>query len=92
MNRKRLYKLHSIFGLIAGGFLVVIGFTGSLLVFGHEIDRLLNPNLWYVKAEEERLSIDALREKLKQTLPSHALAGWLLSKNGINRIKFGFTF
>ncbi|EMO47294.1 PepSY-associated TM helix domain-containing protein [Leptospira santarosai] len=80
MNRKRLYKLHSIFGLIAGGFLVVIGFTGSLLVFGHEIDRLLNPNLWYVKAEEERLSIDALREKLKQTLPSHALAGWLLSK------------
>ncbi|EMJ81792.1 PepSY domain protein [Leptospira borgpetersenii serovar Hardjo-bovis str. Sponselee] len=80
MNRKKLYKLHSLIGICSGLFLVVIGLSGSLLVFGHEIDQLLHPNQWYVAGGTERLSIDTLREKLNQTLPSHALAGWLLSE------------
>ncbi|EMG10354.1 PepSY domain protein [Leptospira interrogans serovar Grippotyphosa str. LT2186] len=80
MNRKKLYKLHSILGISTGVFLVIVGLSGSLLVFGKEIDQLLNPNLWYISASKERLSIDVLRAKLKQELPSHALAGWLLSE------------
>ncbi|WP_061222842.1 PepSY-associated TM helix domain-containing protein [Leptospira weilii] len=80
MNRKKLYSLHSILGVCSGLFLVVIGLSGSLLVFGHEIDQLLHPNRWYVADGTERLSIDTLREKLNQALPSHALAGWLLSE------------
>ncbi|WP_061250000.1 PepSY-associated TM helix domain-containing protein [Leptospira alstonii] len=80
MNRKRLYKLHTILGICSGLFLVVIGLSGSFLVFGFEIDRLLNPKQWCVVNGKERLSIDTLREKLNQTLPTHALAGWLFSE------------
>ncbi|EMS89924.1 PepSY-associated TM helix domain-containing protein [Leptospira noguchii] len=80
MNRKKLYKLHSILGISTGLFLVVVGLSGSLLVFGNEIDQLLNPSRWYVSAGKERLSIDTLRPKLRQELPPHALAGWLLSE------------
>ncbi|EMY79160.1 PepSY domain protein [Leptospira weilii serovar Ranarum str. ICFT] len=80
MNRKQFYKLHSILGICSGLFLVVIGLSGSFLVFGFEIDRLLNPKQWSVVGGKERLSIDTLREKLNQTLPAHALAGWLLAE------------
>ena len=43
--RKVWLKIHLYLGLFAGALLMVLGLTGSVLVFSDEIDRALNPQL-----------------------------------------------
>src|SRR5687767_15455847 len=43
--RQRLLFAHRWLGIVIGVYFVIIGLTGSLLVFGREIDRALNPGL-----------------------------------------------
>lgn len=78
MSRKTLYNLHSIFGLIGGFFLVVIGLSGSLLVFGHELDQVFRPEHFRIEKGEKRMSFESLREILRKEMPEHTLAGWLI--------------
>lgn len=46
---RRLFSLHSWFGLFTGVFLLLLGLSGSLLVFREEIDRLANRQLLTVQ-------------------------------------------
>ncbi|MES2627770.1 MAG: PepSY-associated TM helix domain-containing protein [Bacteroidota bacterium] len=58
-HQKRWFgKWHTYLGIIAGTFLAVVGMTGSILVFRDEIDRSLNPDLFYATDGTERLPID----------------------------------
>lgn len=52
-RRKRWLKVHLYLGFSAGALLVLIGLTGSLLVFHLEIDEWLNPQLLLVTAPQE---------------------------------------
>ena len=52
--RKVLLKLHLYITLWLGAFLVIAGLTGSLLVYTHELDTWLNPELLRVEAGTER--------------------------------------
>jgi uncharacterized iron-regulated membrane protein len=46
-NRRKLWlKVHLWLGLGLGLFLAIIGLTGSVLVFWHELDQVLNPSLY----------------------------------------------
>jgi uncharacterized iron-regulated membrane protein len=42
---RRLFTLHSWFGLLTGVFLLLLGLSGSVLVFRHELDHLANRQL-----------------------------------------------
>lgn len=78
---KRLWKIHSWLGLISGIALLVIGITGSLLVFRNELDLLVNPD--YVRmdlAAGERKPLDELVTRVRATLPNHEVTGWLLPR------------
>lgn len=76
--RKRLWQLHSWLGLFAGLGLVVIGLSGSLLVFREELESLVHPELVRVEpAASGRLSFDALLAHAQRQLPAHEIAGWL---------------
>lgn len=44
-GRRLWLKIHLYLGLTAGALLLMLGLTGSILVFGDEIDRALNPKL-----------------------------------------------
>lgn len=44
-RRKLWLDLHLYVGLVAGAMLVVIGLTGSILVFWHEVDEWIDPQL-----------------------------------------------
>ncbi|UHG94318.1 PepSY-associated TM helix domain-containing protein [Spirosoma oryzicola] len=46
---RRLFTIHSWLGLITGIFLILLGLSGSVLVFRHELDRLANHDLLTVK-------------------------------------------
>ena len=41
--RRFLFQLHSVMGLVAGLCLIVIGLSGSVLVFRQEIESLMMP-------------------------------------------------
>ncbi|BBU63737.1 hypothetical protein MSC49_36720 (plasmid) [Methylosinus sp. C49] len=50
MWRKLWLDIHLYIGLVVGAMLVVIGITGSILVFWHEVDAWLDPQLRIVTA------------------------------------------
>ncbi len=80
--RKRLWQLHSWLGLVAGLGLLVIGVTGSLLVFRDQIEALLNPALIRVGTPDApRLSLDALLARAQSQLPTHEITGWTLRES-----------
>jgi uncharacterized iron-regulated membrane protein len=59
--RRFLFHLHSVTGLIAGLGLLIIGLSGSVLVFRQEIESLMMPERVLVtKASPQRLNLDVL--------------------------------
>lgn len=58
--KRSLFKLHSWFGLVTGVFLILLGLSGSVLVFRTELDSLLNQDLLHVSSQNQ--------------IPDHALS------------------
>lgn len=76
---KRLWQLHSWLGLIAGIGLLVIGLTGSLLVFRIDLELLVNPDFERVdNRAAERKSLDELIGAVRRALPQSELTGWVI--------------
>lgn len=75
--KRRLFFLHSWLGLIAGLGLILIGLTGSVLVFKDELDGVLFPEMLKVDAAgRERMSFDALLASAKKAVPGYEVLGW----------------
>ncbi|WP_298353101.1 PepSY domain-containing protein [Runella sp.] len=55
-----LFTIHSWFGLITGIFLLMLGLSGSLLIFKEELDHSFYHDLLTVKPQEIPLSLDSL--------------------------------
>jgi uncharacterized iron-regulated membrane protein len=75
--KRRLFFLHSWLGLLAGLGLILIGLTGSVLVFKDELDGVLFPKM--VKADpagRERLPFDVLLASAKKAVPGHEVMWW----------------
>lgn len=77
---KRLWQLHSWMGLIAGAGLLIIGLTGSILVFRQDVQALVNPRLLRVEPTPTgRLGHDRLLAAAVHQLPDHEITGWQIS-------------
>ncbi len=79
--RNFLVSIHRYIGLLLTFFLVIVGLTGSMLAFYHELDRWLNPVLLTVPTPKiahqiQRYDLFALRENVEQQQP-HARIDWL---------------
>lgn len=74
--RRLIYQLHSWLGLIAGLGLLVIGLTGSALVFKEEIDRVIAPEV-VIRADpsQPRLAPDAFFAAAQEHLPERVVMG-----------------
>ncbi|MBI4547203.1 MAG: PepSY domain-containing protein [Ignavibacteriae bacterium] len=59
MNRS-LFALHRWLGLLAGVFLLLIGLSGSILIYHDSMDRWLNPALYHIEPYGSRLSLDSM--------------------------------
>lgn len=64
-GRKIWLQVHLYLGLFAGALLVVISLTGSLIVFGGQIDTWLNVELMRVDRPSENMPVKALSVILK---------------------------
>jgi uncharacterized iron-regulated membrane protein len=78
--RRWLFKLHSWIGLAGALGLVIIGLTGSLLVFSEDLDRVLHPVLFYVAPQSEKLPLDILLARVRSAFPDHKVNGIDLSE------------
>lgn len=77
--RKFLLSLHLWAGLIAAVFLILLGVTGSLMVFEDEIDRALNPKLTWVTPGEKRLTLTEMKSRLEEKYSGRTVVGFLIS-------------
>lgn len=68
---QQIFRWHRITGLIAGGFLLLLSFTGSLLVFSDEIDHALNKRYFHVDPQGQRQSLNALYAAGTKALPGN---------------------
>ncbi len=78
--RKRLWQLHSWLGLFAGLGLVLIGLTGSVLVFHHEITRAQQPEVVLRESPTDapRRPLSELIAGVEASAPDFWVRGWLL--------------
>jgi uncharacterized iron-regulated membrane protein len=84
--RKRLWQLHSWLGLAAGLGLLVIGLTGSALVFRSELEALIHPGLALVEPTPAgRLSFDELLADVQRQIPDHEITGWVVDPDDPTR-------
>ncbi len=85
--RKRLWQLHSWLGLAAGLGLLVIGLTGSVLVFHHEITRAVSPEVVLRESAPtaERLPLGPMVKRVEAAYPEFWVRGWLLYHEGPDR-------
>lgn len=75
--KRFLFHLHSWMGLIAALGLIVIGLTGSILVFNEEIDRNISPAEVIVSPTPEgRLPYDTLLGNVRKAVPGYVVTGW----------------
>ncbi len=77
MKRARRWwlDLHLWIGLSLGAVFVLLGVTGSLLVFYPEVDRALNPALRPSTPAAQRVSIQAVADQLRMLYPERE-GGW----------------
>ncbi len=77
--RKRLWQLHAWLGLVAGLGLLLVGLSGSLLVFHVELAALFSPARHVVDpSPNPRLPLDIALRRIEAQLPDHELTGWQL--------------
>ncbi|MBW4611996.1 MAG: PepSY domain-containing protein [Desmonostoc vinosum HA7617-LM4] len=64
--RDLTFVLHRYLGLVVGLVLIIVGLTGSLLVFQHEIDQfLVSQQFGIVTPQGERISVESALETVK---------------------------
>jgi len=67
--RKLLFNLHLWAVMITGIFLIILGATGAEMIFEEQIDRALNPSLFSVTPQSQRLPLAELIASVQKTLP-----------------------
>src|SRR5215213_9602668 len=71
---KVLLKLHTYVGLSIGLLLALIGLTGSLIVFGDELDEWLNPGILKVEPRTATASAQSMLDAVRAAYPNEKLA------------------
>lgn len=80
LMKRFVYQLHSWVGIVVGLGLLLIGLTGSVIVFKNEIDQVIAPHL--VKNEDPakpRLGADQMLAEFRKHLPGYEASGWGLN-------------
>lgn len=67
------FQLHLWCGLIIGLWALVMGLSGSLLVFKDEIEAALEPELFTVEPEAGRASLDSVADYVRRRFPRHLI-------------------
>ncbi|HKQ30309.1 MAG TPA: PepSY-associated TM helix domain-containing protein [Burkholderiales bacterium] len=85
-------QTHWLIGITAGVVLAVVGVTGGMLSFEHELLRLSNPGVMTVTPRAERLlPVEVLAERMRAAQPDKRLVSVSLSVEPDEAARAGFT-
>lgn len=84
LNRQ-LFRIHSWLGLINGFFLILLGLSGSALVFRKEIDDWVNKKLLTVQQQKKRLPLDYFYKDITRRYPAIDGIAWMNPDDGLNK-------
>lgn len=89
--RRRLLYAHRWLGIILGVYFVMLGITGSLLVFAREIDRALNPELLTAPPRGEQQPLSAIVDTFRREYPDRPMSyvNYPLPPNGVFNVRSG---
>lgn len=92
MLRNAWFQVHWFIGITAGIVLAVVGFTGGLLSFQHELERLLNPGVMTVTpGSVPALEPDALLARLQAEAPDRRIQAIALSADPADAVRVTFA-
>jgi uncharacterized iron-regulated membrane protein len=93
-RRKLWLQVHLWLGLVFGFFLAVIGLTGSVLVFWHELDEAINPSLYQASSPPSavRKSMDELIAAASLAAPKAWESAWIEAPHDNGNFVFGFYY
>ncbi|QNL52680.1 PepSY domain-containing protein [Olivibacter sp. SDN3] len=74
---RRLFQVHSFTGLLTGIFLLLLGLSGSALVFMQEIDHYTNRELFAVEVRDTQIGVDRIYKIITERYPRLSGIGWL---------------
>lgn len=69
MNHKTIYKIHSWLGLFNAIWMIVLGITGSVLVYYKELDKAFNIEVLTVRPHGQKLAVDSLYKIARSKRP-----------------------
>ncbi|MFN3379046.1 MAG: PepSY-associated TM helix domain-containing protein [Runella zeae] len=75
--QRKLFTLHSWFGLITGFFLLLLGLSGSILVFKEELEPWMYGHITDVAPSGEPLPLDSLYRIITQKYPNLDGIAWV---------------
>lgn len=93
MIKKVLFEAHWLLGISAGMVIAVVGFTGGMLSFEHEIQRWMNPGLMTVSPGQgqQPLSPAELYDRVQAAEPGKRIASFNLSADPGEAARVGFA-
>jgi len=89
--RRAVYRLHLCLGLVAGGWLAVIGATGAMLVFGREMDAWLRPDLLRVRPAAVSVGLDRMAEQVHRDFSDEPIFRIRLPQHDEESVEFWLT-
>ena len=91
IGRRRWLFLHRWLGIVLGAYFLIIGVTGSLLVFGREIDRALNPGLLTLPKQGEYRPLSAVVQAFRSRYPDAPMTyvNYPVPPDGVFNIRSG---
>ncbi len=84
---KANYRFHAWAGYLCAWFLIVIGLTGSVLVFEEEISAAIHPGWHVVEVSAERASLETIETELRAAYPHHQITGFKLPRSGTDPLQ-----
>ena len=89
--RNAIFQVHWFLGITAGIVLALVGATGAMLSFEHEILKALNPGVITVAARGEALAPEELVARIRAQQPEAKLQSLALSADPEEAAKVGFA-
>lgn len=74
--RRWIFRIHLWSGLTIGLWAIIIGASGSVLVFKDEIESLVEPKLFAVEPRQARASLDAVAAEIRDRFPDYNVLGF----------------
>lgn len=81
----KIYKIHTYLSLIFLIPFIIISITGSILVYKHEINALIEPDKFNITVEQgasiSRKPFEQLKQLINMRYPNYEIVGWNIDKN-----------